>query len=259
MPFPARQRLDHLLVQRGLVPSRQQAQALILAGKVRVEGQPVSKAGQQIAVDAELAVAQPEHSYASRGGIKLAEALERFDLEVGDWVCLDVGASTGGWTDCLLQKGARKVFAVDVGYGQLAWKLRQDPRVEVIERSNIRYLTASHIPQPVDLAVIDVSFISLKIVVPATLRFLKPTGRLVVLIKPQFEVGKGQVGKGGIVKAPDQHHQVTENLKEFFRDIGLRCPTVIPSPIQGAKGNREFLALLEIQSPPLPLPPEFPT
>jgi 23S rRNA (cytidine1920-2'-O)/16S rRNA (cytidine1409-2'-O)-methyltransferase len=250
MPPKKKERLDSLLVNRGIVASRQKAQALILAGKIRIGGQPATKAGQQIDIDTPLDVHRPEHEFASRGGLKLAAALKCFDLDVHDWICLDVGASTGGWTDCLLQNGARKVFAVDVGYGQIAWKLRQDPRVEVMERSNIRYLSTDAIPLPVDLGVIDVSFISLRIVVPATLKFIGPGGCLVVLIKPQFEVGKGMVGKGGIVKDPLLHQKVIQDLKAFWETMDLHCPSVIPSPILGAKGNREFLALLE--KPPSP-------
>jgi len=246
--------LDRLLVSRGLLASRRRAQALILAGKVRVNGQRVSKAGHPVPVSAALDVELPDHDYVSRGGLKLAEALNRFHLDVRNLVCLDVGASTGGWTDCLLQNGARSVYAVDVGYGQLAWKLRQDPRVIAIERSNIRYLDPQTIPEPVDLAVIDVSFISLRIVVPATLKFLKPGGHLVVLIKPQFEVGKGQVGKGGIVRNPRHHQEVITGLTAFFDSQGLHCASVIPSPIQGAKGNREFLALLSLPVPSPALP-----
>jgi 23S rRNA (cytidine1920-2'-O)/16S rRNA (cytidine1409-2'-O)-methyltransferase len=182
----------------------------------------------------------------SRGGLKLEGALNRFGLAVEGWVCMDVGASTGGFTDCLLQRGASRVYAVDVGYGQIAWRLRRDPRVTVIERTNIRYMPAERLPEPIDLITIDVSFISLKIVVPAVLRFLKPGGRILPLIKPQFEVGKGQVGKGGVVTDPQLHSRVIAELDLFFRGLGLACSEAIPSPIEGPKGNREFFMLLNV-------------
>jgi 23S rRNA (cytidine1920-2'-O)/16S rRNA (cytidine1409-2'-O)-methyltransferase len=239
-----RKRLDILLVEKGLVASRERARTAIMAGNVRVDDRVVDKAGLVIRSSCRLEVRGGDLPYVSRGGLKLEGALDRFALKVDGWVCLDVGASTGGFSDCLLQRGARRVYAVDVGYGQIAWRLRQDPRMVLIERTNIRYMPADRIPEEIDLITIDVSFISLKIVVPAVLKFLKPQGRLLPLIKPQFEVGRGQVGKGGVVKDPDLHAHVLEELALFFRSIGLACSPVIPSPIEGPKGNREFFMLL---------------
>mgnify|MGYP000606219868 CR=1 FL=1 len=185
--------------------------------------------------------------YVSRGGLKLEAALQHFGLDVTSATCLDVGASTGGFTDCLLQHGAKRVYAVDVGYGQLAWKLRQDPRVVVIERTNIRHMTVEVIPEPVDLVTIDVSFISLKIVVPAVTAFMGRDARILALIKPQFEVGRKQVGKGGVVRDATLHKEVIEHLSAFFQAKGLILVGVLPSPILGPKGNREFFILLENQ------------
>ncbi|MEJ2100524.1 MAG: TlyA family RNA methyltransferase [Desulfobacterales bacterium] len=182
--------------------------------------------------------------YVSRGGLKLEAALNNFKLDVIGKVCMDVGASSGGFTDCLLQHGAERVYAVDVGYGQLAWKLRRDPRVVVIERTNVRHMPADALPDPVDLVTIDVSFISLKIVVPAVERFLKPDASILALIKPQFEVGKGQVGKGGVVREPVLHRQVIDDLTDFFAKINLKAEAVYPSPLLGPKGNREFFIFL---------------
>ncbi len=234
-----------MLVEKGLAESRQRAQALIMTGKVRVDDQILDKPGHQVAYDAAIVLLAPDHPYASRGGLKLEKAIQSFDLSVKGLICLDVGASTGGFTDCLLQHGARRVFAVDVGYGQLAWKLRTDARVEVIERTNVRYLPENVIPSDLDLITIDVSFISLKIVVPAVLKFLKRQRHIVALIKPQFEVGKGKVGKGGVVRDPDQHRTVIEDLCVCFLKSGLNRKGLIASPILGPKGNREFIILLE--------------
>jgi 23S rRNA (cytidine1920-2'-O)/16S rRNA (cytidine1409-2'-O)-methyltransferase len=241
-----KQRLDLALVRKGLVGSRERARSLIMAGKVRVNDRPVDKAGAMVADDDVIALKEPDIPYASRGGLKLEAALAAFPIDVSGRVCLDVGAAAGGFTDCLLQKGAARVYAVDVGYGQLAWKLRQDPRVTVIERTNIRHMAPDAVPGPVDLIVIDVSFISLKIAAPAALSFGRPGGDLVALIKPQFEVGKGQVGKGGVVRDPALHAAVVETLKAFFTEIGLRPCGAIPSPVLGPKGNREFLIHLKL-------------
>lgn len=219
-----------------------------MAGSVRVDGQVVDKPGALVAPASRVELIGDDLRYVSRGGVKLEGALNAFELDVGGWVCMDVGASTGGFSDCLLQHGAARIYAVDVGYGQIAWRLRQDPRVTVIERTNIRYLPAEHIPEPVDLAAVDVSFISLKIVVPAVLKFLKPRGRLLTLIKPQFEVGKGQVGKGGVVTDPEQHARVIDELVLCFRGLGLECSQAAPSPIDGPKGNKEFFMLLNASS-----------
>jgi 23S rRNA (cytidine1920-2'-O)/16S rRNA (cytidine1409-2'-O)-methyltransferase len=241
---PSRQRLDQLLVARGLAPSRARARALIMSGTVRVDGQVVDKPGAAIGSASRIEALGEPLPYVSRGGFKLAGALAAFALDPAGWICLDVGASTGGFTDCLLQKGAARVYAVDVGYGQLAWRLRQDSRVVVIERTNIRHMPSERIPDVVDLVVIDAAFISLKIVVPAVIRFLKPGGQILPLIKPQFEVGKGQVGKGGVVRDPQQHSRVVDDLAEFFRSLGFECSPAIPSPIDGPKGNKEFFLLL---------------
>ncbi len=246
---PSRMRLDQLLVDRRLASSRQRARALIMAGKVMAGGRICDKPGTPVPVDAAIEVRGEEIAYVSRGGLKLAAALDALALRIEDWTCLDVGASTGGFTDCLLQHGAGRVYAVDVGYGQLAWKLRMDPRVVVIERTNIRHLDDAALPEPVDLVTIDTSFISLRIVVPAALRFLRPGGKVLALIKPQFEVGRGQVGKGGVVRDPALHRTVIEDLCAFFTGLGLTVDGVLPSPILGPKGNREFLVALSSRPP----------
>ncbi len=233
------------MLAQGLTPSRERARALIMAGSVAVDGRIVDKPGAAVRSDSRIEIRGERLPYASRGGLKLAAALDAFALEVSGWICMDVGASTGGFTDCLLQQGAARVYAVDVGYGQLAWNLRQDPRVVVIERTNIRHMPFEKVPEAIDLVVIDVSFISLKIVVPPILRFLKPGGRILPLIKPQFEVGKGQVGKGGVVRDAEQHARVIAELALFFRNLGMQCSESVPSPIEGPKGNREFFMLLQ--------------
>jgi 23S rRNA (cytidine1920-2'-O)/16S rRNA (cytidine1409-2'-O)-methyltransferase len=220
---------------------------MILAGKILVNHQPVDKAGYRVGQNDEIELKGKDIPYVSRGGLKLEGALQRIDLSLDGAVCLDVGASTGGFTDCLLQNGADRVYAVDVGYGQLAWKLRQDPRVVAIERTNIRHMPLDAVAEAVDIATIDVSFISLKIVVPAVVGFLKNDARILALIKPQFEVGKGQVGKGGVVRDEKLHDRVIRSLSIFFVESGLACETVIPSPILGPKGNREFFILLRNQ------------
>ena len=239
-----KKRLDTALVERVLAQSRQRAQALIMAGKVLVNQQPADKPGSLVSSEDEITVRGEDMPYVSRGGLKLERALEYFAIDVSGRVCLDVGASTGGFTDCLLQNGAEKVFSVDVGYGQLAWKLRQNSRVVVIERTNIRHMSADRIPEPVDLVTIDVSFISLRIVVPAILKFMADSAGIIALIKPQFEVGKGRVGKGGVVRDPELHREVNERLCDFFLQVGLVSQGIIPSPILGPKGNREFITYL---------------
>jgi 23S rRNA (cytidine1920-2'-O)/16S rRNA (cytidine1409-2'-O)-methyltransferase len=233
-----------MIAEKGLVKSRQRARAMIMAGKVLVNGQQVDKPGFLVSTDDTLELKGEDIPYASRGGLKLEAALNNFKLNVIGKVCMDVGASSGGFTDCLLQHGAERVYAVDVGYGQLAWKLRRDPRVVVIERTNVRNMPADALPDPVDLVTIDVSFISLKIVVPAIERFMKPDASILALIKPQFEVGKGQVGKGGVVREPMLHQQVIDDLTDFFVTIKLKAEAVYPSPLLGPKGNREFFILL---------------
>jgi len=235
-----RSRLDVLLVERGLAESRQRAAALILAGKVHVDGRQASKAGQRVAVDANVELLDQDETYVSRGGFKLASALDSFSVEVGNLVVMDVGASTGGFTDCLLQRGAKKVYAIDVGYGQLAWQLRQDPRVVVLERCNVRYLTREQVSELVDLAVIDTSFISLTKVIPKVLKFVKGGGQLLALIKPQFEVGRGQVGKGGVVRDAELHRQVVADIQQCCQSLGLEVRGLKESSLLGPKGNREF-------------------
>ncbi len=240
MAAKKKRRLDQILVEKGLITNRQRAQAMIMAGAVLVNNQPVLKAGKLISSEDSIELRGREMPFASRGGLKLDGVLNTLQLDVADKICLDVGASTGGFTDCLLQHGAKRIYAVDVGYGQLAWKLRQDPRVIVMERTNIRKMAPDALPCPVDLVTIDVSFISLKIVVPAVLKYLKKNARILALIKPQFEVGKNRVGKGGVVRDPALHNEVIEQLTEFFADIGLHAELVVPSPLLGPKGNREF-------------------
>jgi 23S rRNA (cytidine1920-2'-O)/16S rRNA (cytidine1409-2'-O)-methyltransferase len=232
-----RVRLDQALVAQGLVPSRHRAQAMVRAGLVRVAGAVADRPDQMVDPSVSLGL---EHAkaYVSRGGDKLEAALDAFDVDPAGRVCLDVGASTGGFTDILLQRGAARVIAVDVGYGQLAWSLRQDPRVIVLERVNIRHL--DRLPIPADLAVIDVSFISLRLVLPRVRELLSPPGEVVALVKPQFEVGKGAVGKGGVVRDPEQHRRVLSELRRFAEESGYDVVAEIPSPILGAKGNREF-------------------
>jgi 23S rRNA (cytidine1920-2'-O)/16S rRNA (cytidine1409-2'-O)-methyltransferase len=238
-------RLDVLLFQKGLVTSRNQAQALISTGKVRVEGKIIHKAGYRFSADAQIELSKPLYPYVSRGGIKLAHALDHFAMDVHGLVCMDVGASTGGFTDCLLQKGAAKVYAVDVGYGQLDWRLRKDKRVVPIERTNIRYLPLDALDSQIYLTTIDTSFISLRLVIPSVLPFMHRDGRIIALVKPQFEVGKGKVGKGGIIKDPKLHHEVLDRLNIFCNKLKLTVMGVTPSPILGAKGNKEFLMLIE--------------
>jgi 23S rRNA (cytidine1920-2'-O)/16S rRNA (cytidine1409-2'-O)-methyltransferase len=234
-------RLDRLLVERGLVESRERAQALIIAGQVLVNGQKQNKSGALVPEDAEIRILGERLAYVSRGGLKLESALKEFEVSVAGKTALDVGASTGGFTDCLLQHGCEKVYAVDVGYGQMAWKLRQDPRVVVIERTNIRAMDRSLVPGSVDIVVIDASFISLEKVIPSVMQFLRPGSELIALIKPQFEVGRAQVGKGGIVRDEGARVAAVTTIVDFIRSIGLDVTGVIPSPIQGQDGNVEFL------------------
>jgi 23S rRNA (cytidine1920-2'-O)/16S rRNA (cytidine1409-2'-O)-methyltransferase len=263
-------RLDKLLVDRGLTASRERAQALILAAKVLVDGERVTKAGQKVAADSSLRIVGEDHPFVSRGGLKLQHALEWFGLDITGLTAMDVGASTGGFTDCLLQYGAKKVYAVDVGYGQLAWKLRQDPRVVVLERQNIRHLSKDLVPEPIHLVTIDASFISLKLVIPAILPFIdhEPNlsredaachdllaqdsgpkrqhstpfkARLIALIKPQFEAGREHVGKGGVVRDEKVHKTVCDAIVGFCRSSGWEVGGLTPSPILGPKGNVEFL------------------
>ena len=236
-----RTRIDLLLVARGLAPTREKAQAMILSGGVSVDGRRVDKAGQAVEETASVAVAGPPHPYVSRGGLKLAAALDAFRLDPTGLVCLDVGASTGGFTDCMLQRGAARVYAVDVGYGQLDSKLRGDPRVVLRERVNARFLSSEHVPEPVAIAVVDVSFISTRLVLPAVVPLVARGGAIVVLVKPQFEAGRAEVGKGGIVRSDEVRGRVVSEIAEFGRGLGLERIGSIPSPIRGAHGNEEFL------------------
>ncbi len=239
-----KKRLDLILVERGIAQSRRRAQAMIMSGKVLVSHVRVDKPGTLVSDADAVEFTGEDMRYVSRGGLKLEAALKMLDVDVSGLICLDVGASTGGFTDCLLQQGAQRVYAVDVGYGQLAWKLRQDSRVLLFERTNIRHLPVEAVPEPVDLVTIDVSFISLKIVIPIVLKFLGRNGRILALIKPQFEVGKGQVGKGGVVRNSAQHDQVISSLCDFFTTLGCESQRVATSPLLGPKGNREFFILL---------------
>jgi 23S rRNA (cytidine1920-2'-O)/16S rRNA (cytidine1409-2'-O)-methyltransferase len=233
-----RERLDVLLVERGLAPSRTQAQRLIRAGLVRIADQVFDKPGTRVATGAAIQM-QARPRFASRGGKKLDAALVRFGLDVADVVAADVGASTGGFTDCLLQRGARRVYAIDVGYGQLAWRLRGDKRVIVMERTNARYL--EDLPEPIDLVTADVSFISLELILPAAARWLRPAGQVVALIKPQFEAGRREVGKGGVVRDPVVHQAVLERVMEMAAELGLGLRGLMASPLRGSAGNVEFL------------------
>jgi 23S rRNA (cytidine1920-2'-O)/16S rRNA (cytidine1409-2'-O)-methyltransferase len=232
-------RLDRLLVERGLAPSREKAQALIMAGEVLVEGRKAVKAGQAVPPQSRIRILE-RPPFVSRGGLKLHAALEHFGIAVAGRICLDVGASTGGFTDCLLQHGAARVHALDVGSGQLDWKIRSDPRVVVHEQLNARYLRPQDIGERIDLAVCDVSFISVTLIVPAVAPILRPGGEMVILVKPQFEVGKGQVGKGGIVREAELHQAACRRVEEAVRQSGFKT-ALMESPILGAEGNREFL------------------
>ena len=238
-------RLDVLLTERGLAESRQKAQAVIMAGHVFVAGQRVDKPGTAVLSDAPIEVRGHTLPYVSRGGLKLEKAMKTFPITLTDKICADIGASTGGFTDCMLQNGARKVYSVDVGYGQLDWKLRSDPRVVCMERTNARYLTPEQIPDPLDFASIDVSFISLKLILPAVHRVLKEGGHVACLIKPQFEAGREKVGKKGVVRDPDVHLEVLENFLTHAKDSGFTVLDITFSPIRGPEGNIEYLGYLE--------------
>ncbi len=242
----AKLRLDALLVERGLAETRTRAQALILAGLVFSGDRRLDKPGTAIADDAEIEVRGKPHPWVSRGGVKLAHGLDHFGLDPGGLVCLDVGASTGGFTDVLLARGAARIYAVDVGRGQLDWRLRQDERVVVLEGVNARYLSRTHVPEPIEFIVCDASFIGIETVLPAALGLATPGARLVALIKPQFEVGRGRVGKGGVVSDPALHAEVRERIANWLgAREGWRVIGVDESPIQGPKGNREFLVAAE--------------
>lgn len=239
----ARIRLDQALVQNGLAPSREQAKRLIMAGEVMIgEGEVITKPGWLVRTDAAITVRQPPR-FVSRGGLKLEGALEHFGIEVAGHVCLDVGASTGGFTDCLLQRGALKVYAFDVGTNQMVWKLRNDPRVICRENFNVRHMQSTDIPEPVDFIVADVSFISLTLVLPGALTTLKPGGQALVLVKPQFELTREDIGPGGIVRDPALHERACRRVEDFVRERSdLEWRGIVESKIQGTDGNREFLA-----------------
>ena len=245
-----RMRLDALLVQMGLVESREKARAMILAGRVDVGGRGAQKAGTMVDVNTDVRVLGPEHPYASRGGLKLAHALEVFGVDVAEALALDIGASTGGFTDALLMRGARHVIALDVGHGQLHWKLRQDPRVTVIEGANARHLTRADLPDigaGVDIVVIDVSFISLALIFPVLPALLGPSARVIALVKPQFEAGRKDVGKKGVVTKREVHERVIADVARAAAEVGLERRGLTESPITGAQGNKEYLMLLTPQ------------
>lgn len=238
-------RLDRILVERGLAPGRERAQALIMEGKVYINGSPVTKPGTMIDEGASIELKGEDIPYVSRGGLKLEAAIRHFNISLKDKIAMDIGSSTGGFADCLLQHGAKKVYCIDVGYGQLAWKLRQDNRITLLERTNIRYLEKNRVPEEIDIATIDVSFISLTKVMSKVLEFLKKRGEIIALIKPQFEVGKGEVDKGGIVKDEAKRLKTVESLKEYFESLGLKTIGILQSPITGQKGNIEYLIYLK--------------
>ncbi len=245
--MPKKSRLDSLLVERGSFPSREQARRAIMAGEVRVGDHTIIKSSELVAADASIAIA-PRPQFASRGALKLAGALDFFRVDVRAKIALDIGASTGGFTDCLLQRGAAKVYAVDVGHGQLAWKIRNDPRVIVMEKLNARFLSREHIPEFVDLCVIDVSFISLTLILPNAFQLITPNGMILALIKPQFELQRKDVGRGGIVRDPALHEKAQRKIVKFVEAAGLRVVGLVPSPIAGADGNQEFFICLRKQS-----------
>ena len=239
-----KKRLDVLLVEQGYADSRTKAQAIIMSGQVYVDGQKADKPGMSFDETLPIEVRGATCPYVSRGGLKLEKALRDFGVDPTGYVCSDSGASTGGFTDCLLQQGASKVFAIDVGYGQLDWKIRSDPRVVVMERTNVRYVTPEQLGEPLDLSVVDVSFISLKIVLPVIKTFLKPTGQVLCLIKPQFEAGKEKVGKKGVVRDPLVHKEVLDNFVELAKSLNFKILGLTFSPVKGPEGNIEFLGHL---------------
>ena len=243
-------RLDIILVERGLFATRSQAAAAVMAGEVLVEGQPVTKAGTQVSPGAEITLKE-EPRFVSRGGLKLEHAFQEFPIDVTGLAVLDAGASTGGFTDCLLQHGARKVIAVDVGYGQLDWKLRQDPRVEVLERTNVRHLKPGMLSEPPAFAVCDLSFISLKKIIPAVIECLRPGFAIVALVKPQFEAGREDIGKGGVVRDPEVRRRVLEDIWGFAEELGLTVRGLVQSPVRGPKGNVEYLIYMTGPGAPL--------
>jgi 23S rRNA (cytidine1920-2'-O)/16S rRNA (cytidine1409-2'-O)-methyltransferase len=245
--MPKKSRLDQLLVRRGLFPSREQARRAILAGNVSVGTRIAAKPSELLDEQAAIAV-KPARKYVGRGALKLESALKHFDIDVHRKTALDIGASTGGFTDCMLQRGAQEVYAVDVGYGQLDWKLRNDPRVIVLEKINARFLTQDHVQELVDICVIDVSFISLTLILPNAVALLKPDGVILALIKPQFELQRSEVGKGGIVRDPGLHQKAQDKIVAFVKDLGHVVAGIAPAAIKGADGNQEFFACIRKRS-----------
>ena len=242
-----KKRLDVLLVEQGYADSRTKAQAIIMSGQVYIDGQKADKPGTSYEEAVQIEVRGASCPYVSRGGLKLEKALRDFGVVPKGYVCSDSGASTGGFTDCLLQQGAKKVFAIDVGYGQLDWKIRSDPRVVVMERTNVRYVTPEQLGEPLDLSVIDVSFISLKIVLPVIKTFLKPAGQVLCLIKPQFEAGKEKVGKKGVVREPETHIEVLDSFVALAKELEFTILGLTFSPVKGPEGNIEFLGHLSLE------------
>ncbi|WP_022668568.1 TlyA family RNA methyltransferase [Desulfospira joergensenii] len=247
---PVKQRLDQLITEKGLVGSRQRAKAMIMAGRVLVDDAVCDKPGIPVSTQAQIVVKDDDNPYVSRGGLKLEKAFETFPISAKDRVCLDIGASTGGFTDCLLQNGAKKVYACDVGYGQLDWSLRKDDRVVVIERTNIRYMDYDVIGEKVDMVVADTSFISLKKVIPAAEKFMAAGTEVLALIKPQFEAGRENIGKGGVVRDPKTREAVRKDLSDFFQERGYEIRGIVPSPILGPKGNQESIIFMVFQESP---------
>jgi 23S rRNA (cytidine1920-2'-O)/16S rRNA (cytidine1409-2'-O)-methyltransferase len=240
-----KERLDILLVEKGIASSRERAKALIMEGSVFVNGTPQTKAGAMIDALADIELRGKDIPYVSRGGLKLEAALTHFDIDTEGMIAMDVGSSTGGFTDCLLKKGVRKVYCIDVGYGQMAWSLRNDPRVVLLERTNIRHLEKEKIPDAIDIVTIDVSFISLKMVIPKVIEFIREGADILALVKPQFEVGKGEVGKGGIVRDEDKRLGAASAVRRFAEETGLEASGIFLSPVAGRKGNREYFLRLK--------------
>lgn len=246
----AKQRLDVAVFERGLAPSREKAQALIMAGQIYLNGQKVSKAGASVKPEDQIELHGTQLPFVSRGGLKLNKAMQCFPITLEQKICMDVGASTGGFTDCMLQNGARKVYAIDVGYGQLAWKLRTDERVVNLERTNFRYVTQEQVRDPIDFASVDVSFISLRLILPVLFCLLQEGGEAVCLIKPQFEAGREKVGKKGVVRDPATHRQVIETVCSFALETGFSILGLTFSPVKGPEGNIEYLLYLKKSAPP---------
>ena len=253
-----KKRLDCLLFEQGFAQSREKARAMIMAGNVYVDNQKSDKPGTMLPASAKIEVRGATLPYVSRGGLKLEKAMEQFPISLENKVCMDIGASTGGFTDCMLQNGARKVYSIDVGYGQLAWKLRTDARVVNLERTNVRYLTAEQVPEPVDFFSVDVSFISLCLVLPVARQFLADGAQAVCLIKPQFEAGRGKVGKKGVVREPSIHVEVVDKIVQFVLEHGYSVEGLTYSPVKGPEGNIEYLVFLSKAEQPHCVPLDIP-